>query len=354
MSIKFCDNFSIYGGNLALMTNGLYAQVAGSVGNTVKLVNDPDGISPGKVLQIGAFFANEGYIRYIYSAPQAIMGQAVRMWLSFIPADISESCRIFEFRSAANAIIIYGNHNTIGGINVYDGAGTLLGSTDTPVITANAWWHHEVKIDTTAQTCEIRVEGDTVLSLDIPTIAGPLQQVTLHCIGPNGTPVAYYKDFVLWDGSGAQNTDFLGSVLVTTLLPTADVSLNWTPTPAGHTGASILANIPPQDGVQYLDAPNPPPAAYVCSLADLQADVTSVKCLMTLVRAAKTDGGDASLQIGIISSPSAAPATVLGTDRPITIAQTYWYDVFEQDPKTAAPWLPSAVNAAELQMNRTT
>jgi hypothetical protein len=89
-------------------------------------------------------------------------------------------------------------------------------------------------------------------------------------------------------------------------------------------------------------------------MTSLTGDITSIKCVMTMVRAAKTDGGDGSLQNGLISHPSAGPVTGLGQDRPITTAQTYWRDVFELDPKTAAPWLPSSVNQAHLQINRTT
>jgi hypothetical protein len=139
-------------------------------------------------------------------------------------------------------------------------------------------------------------------------------------------------------------------VLVKDLIPTADVNTNWNTT--GPNRFSILDNRPPNDAA-FITAINPPPAAYVAELSNLPADVTSIRGLMTFVRAAKTDGGDGSLQIGLISDPLGVPATALGANRPITVAQTYWRDVFEQDPKTLAPWTPAAVDLVRLQINRT-
>ncbi len=70
---------------------------------------------------------------------------------------------------------------------------------------------------------------------------------------------------------------------------------------------------------------------------------------MTVVRAGKFDGGDGTLQNGLIS----AATPVNGSDRPITVSQTYWRDIFEEDPATVAPWLPAAVNLVQMQINRT-
>ena len=57
---------------------------------------------------------------------------------------------------------------------------------------------------------------------------------------------------------------------------------------------------------------------------------------------AHTGGGN--LQMAMKSGAS----TGLGSDRPMTVAFTYWQDVFEVDPATSAQWLPAAVNAANL------
>lgn len=349
MSIEHCDNFSIYGGNVNYMLNGVWA----SLGQSGAIVADPDGVSPGVVWM--PYTAHFYGLRYILAESQPIVGCALRQWLANLAFDTSHGPNLITWLDAGGNQIVVVKVLPTGALALVVTGGATF-QTAGPVITANGWWHIEAKMNRTAGTFEIRVEGVQVLyetGLTFTSDAFMFEQ-SFNTVFAGGNPDTYYKDMVLWNGAGSQNTDFLGAVLVASLVPTADVSLNWTPAPNTDTGAQILATAPPQDGVVYLDAPNPPPAPYVATFSHLTGDISSVKCLMTFVRAAKVDGGDGSLQVGIISSPASGPETVLGTNRPITTSQTYWRDVFELDPKTAAAWLPSSVNLAELQINRTT
>lgn len=367
MSIEHCDNYSIYGGNTALMLNGVYA----SLGQNGAIVADPDGVSPGVVWQ--PFTAHFYGLRYILASGERIVGHAQRIWLANLAFDTSHGPNITTWLDGGGnqiaAVTVLPTGALKLTVNSPAGTPTATFQTSGPVITANGWWHIECKLDcgvtAGSGTFEIRVEGVTVLQETGLTFSaaatGPfveqfvsMWEQSFNTVFEGGNPDTYYKDTVLWNGNGTQNIDFLGSVIVASLIPTSDVSLNWTPTPGTDTGATILATAPPVDASIYLDAPYPAPAAYKGLLSHLTGDITSVKCLMTMVRAAKVDGGDGSLQVGIISSPASAPATALGANRPITTAQTYWRDVIELDPKTAAPWLPSSVNVAEIQINRTT
>lgn len=351
------DNFSIYGTSTSLLTQGVYIGAG-----ECSLVTDPDGISSGRVLRVSG--QNTNGLRFALPSIQATVGIASRTWLESLPTQSANRPNIQMFKTAANGNLVSVVIEANGAINVYRGdrAGTLLGSTVVPVITAQGWWHIETKvtINSTTGSVEIRVEGIEVLKLenvntgstsvgiisvgDVPSAPIP---TTLRC-----------KDLVIWDTQGDYNDDFLGTVLVHTLLPDEDIALNWTPS-TGSEGWPILDNIPPVDG-QYISAPynpdGPPdyPNPYVGALTELPEETTSVKGIISFVRAAKSDGGDGSIQVGIISDPDNSPETVLGTDRPITVAQTYWRDVFEEDPKTEAPWTPAAVNIAHLQINRTT
>lgn len=349
MAIQHMDNWSMYGRDISYMTNGVYGQVDGNAGHVINIVADPDGITAGSVLQMAPFNNNGGILRYIWPSPQTTMGQACRIWLNAIPSNINFSEHFFEFRNASNLPVIYGRHNTVGGINVYDGTNTLLGQTTGPVITANAWWHHEIKVNTTAGTCEIRVEGVPVLNLTGLTLTGgPLQQAAFFSTG-DPMPIIYWKDLVWWDGSGTRNTDFLGSVIVYSMSPSTDVSVPWGI--VGNTsGHAILNNSPPLDTTQYLTADYPSiPGQMSYGLTPLPSNVTTVRGLMTFVRAKKIDGGDGNLQNGLLSSGVQGN----GANRPITAAFTYWRDVFETDPHTSDTWTVSAANAADLTMNRT-
>ena len=204
-------------------------------------------------------------------------------------------------------------------------------------------------VDASGGTLEVRVEGIPVIELTGLNLGSlPVAQVTPYT-GESGSAERTYmiKDYVVWDDTGSINNDFLGSVLVYNLSPTSDVALNWTPS-TGSTGYEILDNIPPVDS-DYISAGDPPPSPYVAGLSDLPLDVTSVRALQTMVRAAKSDGGDGSLQVSLISNGT----TGNGADRPITVAQTYWIDIFETDPDTTGAWTVSAVNAVDLQIDRT-
>lgn len=356
MSIVHMDNFSAYGRATGYMTNNIYAEINSGIGNSITLEDDPDGVSPGTVMNMHANFDNES-TPWRYASPQGAkdtMGFAFRYWIPNLPVTNNEKTKFAEFRNNANV--------TIGSLAVLS-TGALrfrifeqTFDTPVPVVSANGWYHYEVKYDNTGAnevTLEIRIEGVTVLTEVVAvTVQDPVQslqpsQIAAARANISGDGATFYKDLVIWDGEGAQDNDFLGSVLVVDLTLTADLALNWMPTPAG-TGYTILDNRPPNDA-QFISAGDPPPDPYEASLSSLPLNVTSVKAVMTYVRAGKVDGGDAMLQVGLISDGD----TILGSNRPITTSPTYWRDFFELDPHTDAPWTPAAVNAVTLQIDRT-
>lgn len=361
MALVHADNFSIYGTTASLMLNGVYAEI-----NGVGLYTDPDGLSGGHVLGVG--FTGTGINtefgpRYVLTSTDTKVGIALRVWFPSLPSGSSGTPLPIQWRNVANTPVATITVDSTGRLSARSGnaTATVIGTTTNPAITANGWYHIEAIADITAQTIEVRVEGATVLNLSgLSLSGGPFGQVVAggtRSTGTNAREAFYTKDLVIYDSSGSYNNSFLGSVLVHSLLPDSDASLNWTPS-TGTTGWGILDNIPPNDSV-YLSAPynsgGPPyfPNPYVATLSNLPVETTSVKGIITFVRAAKSDGGDGSLQVGVISDPLGSPATALGANRPITVAQTYWRDVFEVDPATSAPWLPDAVNDAEIRLNRT-
>lgn len=349
MSILHADNFSIYGSTVGLMLNGIYTNVGGCT-----LVNDPDGISPGKVLRPAWNGLDNTNINWQYplqnGATEAV-GVAFRLWCDYMPNDASLASRIVQFRDIGNNVLASVGTLPNGALRFL--INETAHDTTIPVVSAQGWYHIEVFYSHAAggllADYEIRVEGQTVLFGDVTdAINADIGIISAFNVEIGGHAMRYQiKDLVIWDTGGTQNNDFLGSVLVANLMPQADVDLNWALT-TGTTGAAILDNIPPNDA-SYIYAIDPPPPAYVASLTDLSVDATSVRALITFVRASKSDGGDGSLQVGVISDED----TALGANRPITVAQTYWRDVFELNPATAAPWLPGEVNSALLQINRT-
>jgi len=365
MAIDHMDNFSQYGTGsgtgstaIGIMLNGLYAEV-GALGNTdVALTTDPDGVSSGAVFAVGTRSGSDGgFLRRVLNATQNTVGVGFRLYLSSLPTSATTNAPKLELRDSNNAVQCTITVTTTGAIRVYRGTatgGTQIGETTGPAVVANAWNHIETKvlIDDAAGTVEVRVNGVSVLSLTgqdtkATAVAGCSQYV-IGSVGSSFTePFMYWKDLIVWNTSGSYNNDFLGDVKVVTLLPVSDVSLNWTPS-TGSTGWDLIDETTPNDA-DYISADATPPAAYVCELSDLDPDVTSVKGLMTVVRMLKTDGGDADVQVSMVSNAVDGN----GADRPITTAATYWFDISETDPDTTAPWTPAAVDDARLKINRT-
>lgn len=348
MSILFADDFMGYGMDSSLLLNGLW----GSVVNA-PIVADPDPNAPAGSLALRfSSFGNSARHVFLVGAVDTA-GVAMRLWMPGLPIFTANCIRMLDGSNACQCCMTI---TPTGGIQIRKGGmpgATLLAETAVPVLTANAFHHIEFRVDcdVAVGAAEVRVDGISVLIVT-GVNTGTALQVGFGTTQDNGDGTSsrtdYIKDLVVWDGDGTHNNDFLGTVSVVGLTTNSDVSLNWTPS-TGATGWPLLDNSPPLDGSEYITAPFPAPAAAVFGLTNLPINVTSVRALISQVRARKVDGGDGNLQNSLVSSGD----TVNGSDRPITTAFTYYEDVFETDPHTAASWLPAAVDAVNLKINRT-
>lgn len=346
MVAQWCDDFNSYGTSTSLMLNGLYAEI-----DTLHcaLAADPDPNATGMVLRLAIDAGATGIsIRRVFTGTLTTAGAAFRLWLNHLPGGTSGEPAI-EFMDASNNMVIRLRVTPTGQITLFYPGGSS--TTPDPILVANAWQHIEIKAvaDDTVGSIEVRVEGLTVLTIsDDNTGDGYAQWGCRFIQSTTQTLIYYIKDLVCWDGTGDHNNDFMGSVTVGPLVPDSDVVFPWAPS-TGTTGFNLIDIAPPVDATSYISAGDPPPDPAVFGLSDLPSDVTSVRFLQTLVRARKTDGGDGNLQVSLLSGSDAAD----GADRPITTAFTYWFDISETDPATDAPWAPAAVDAAQLQINRT-
>lgn len=354
MSMQMIEPWDIYGiGNQAALLNGVYAD-----NSTGSIVADPNPSGSGKPVYVCNGSGVTGGPRFVLSSTQGTVGHAWRWWMPQLPVNTSGNgagigawSPAFYWLDAGNAEIARMYVQTTGQL-VYVIAGGATYTSTSPVVTANAWYHLEVKQNTSGGTFEVRVEGVPVTGLVLTGLTfvntNLCAQVRNGCASGGATINIYQKDNHTWDGSGSTNNNFLGSVVAGSFNPTSDIALNWTLV-GGASGSAALSNVPALDTTQYIQAATPAPSPYSANLSDLPPNVTSIKALMTFVRATKTDGGDGNLQSGIISGA----ATGLGANRAITSAYTYWRDMFETDPNTSAAWTVAAANAAKLQLNRT-
>lgn len=334
----------LYGTNTAFMRNGVYSVVG------IALEEDPDPNVTGIVIRIGNGSQDNTDLRKILPTTQDKVGVAFRLWQE----SLSEQGwgLVFNKNDATRQISI--TSNSSGQLIVKQGSprtGTVLAISPLNTLVANAWQNIEFMCEdfATAGTVRVQVEGIPVDELELDGVAtgGPYSQVEFTHTGNFSGVSAWVKDLRIWDGSGGWATGFPGTTQVVDLGPTGDVSTGWDRT-GGASDAAILDNTPPDDA-QFISAGHPPPDPSIVTLADLPLNVTSVRSVMPILRGKKSDGGDANIQMSLLSGGDQAD----GADRPMTTAFTYWWDFFHLDPNTGEQYTPAGLDGTTLQFNRT-
>jgi hypothetical protein len=255
----------LYGTTRAYMVNGIWAELMGDT-STPALVADPDPNvgSAGVVLRTDGGGAVSRYngLRFAFPTPAKTEGGGVRLWMSQLPTAFLNSV-VFQWRNASNANLFALRVQTNGAIEAWSGGlhtsglllwdGSQYGSTDGPVLVANAYNHIEWKVfsDAASGTIEVRVNGVVVLDLDgLNTDGADIAQFVLGGLsggsGDNVSTTPYWKDLVLWDTTGSEVNDFQGSVAVHDLLPDGDDALNWTPS-TSSTGFNLIDDNSPSN-----------------------------------------------------------------------------------------------------------
>lgn len=364
MAVVHMDDFAGYGTEVDLLTAGVYAGLfATSIGEPddhYSFPMDPDGISGKRVLLCHNTGQNvDGLVRKVLPSPVTTIGMSARVWFNLLPTGGWNYPLVLLAGGVSHLFSL-----TVGGtgtlqIRSGDPTGTILYESTGPAITAQGWWHIEWKtvISETVGSFEVRVEGIPVPGLvqqNINTGTTAVQQAAFGQRGEGGGfgfP-HYQKDFVVWTAEGDGPTDFIGTAILHRHSIASDAALNWTAV-GGADGAAILNNNPP-DPNQYIYAEDDPiPAAYRGKISPLPEDIVSIKAVQLRVMAAKNDGGDASLQNGLIADPEGTADQWNGAERPLTIAQLFWDDYNHLNPKTGAAWLPSELDEVEVYINRT-
>lgn len=207
-----------------------------------------------------------------------------------------------------------------GGLNLYmgDGVTLLATSSTTPFSITNVWRYIEFKatIDDVAGSVTVRVDGTTILTYSGDTRNGSTATVTKMILFNLGNPgTTYYDDVYALDNTGvAPYNDFLGDIVVRTLLPNGDGdSSGWLGSDGNSVNNSLLVDEPTSSMTDYV-------AANVSSTSDLYAltDVPStydVLAVREVVYAAKSDGGvspvvlpQAKGTLGTVRTDTALPA----------------------------------------------
>lgn len=230
--------------------------------------------------------------------------------------------------------------------------GTLIGSTDAGLMALGAYKHVEVIMGyhATAGTVELWVGGALAFSatgiafgITQPDVFG-IYSTTSNIYG--GARFAI-DDLVLWDGSGSVNNSRMGDLQVSTQHPSGNGSeQDWTYV-GGASAWQSIADIAADDDTSYITD-----SATGVSTFDFEnlVDAGAIRGVRLVTIGRKTDAGTAIIETTVLSngSNSAADTNALGTSYGSSST------VVELDPDTGAPFTVSAINAAQIQIERVT
>lgn len=352
MALLWMDGFDHYGGSTGNMTEGAWAELSSSL--SISASNPRTGtnhIIDGSSTQTTP-------LRRVLGGAKTTVGIGAAFYLTQLPTG-NGARRLFDFRDAANGIQVSIICQSTGTIAAYrgNGTGTLLGTSASPAIVAEAYQHVEAVVffSNTVGTVEVRVNGVTVLSLSgqdtVNTANVECSQIGI-CGSSNGSNSGgqlHIDDIFCYDSSGSYNNTFIGDRRVLLRALDGDTSeADWTVVGAAN-GFTALAT--PDGDTSYISAGpvGSPLDSSEFTLTDMPAGVSAISAVQIVHMERKTEAGTANTQWSIISGASEG----LGTSNPLTEIYTYRQDVFETDPASAAPFTASDVNGLLVKVTRT-
>lgn len=334
------------------------------VNNLGSITADPDSVNfpDGAVLRpFSGSSGPTGATRLAVSNPGEEVGVEFRFYVVEMP-DNSDGKPFIALNSPGNgahyvlgimpngSLRVYYGTNTIG-------AGRIVADSSVPLILGNAWNHIGFKANVVTGEYEVRRNGAPVAALtgvdeDAPGVGNTIGIVAFpqNHAGRGLGNFSAYKDIIVWTPEGTEFNDFQGTVQVYDMTPDADVDLGTWTLSSGTEAFALMDEAPPND-TGYVYAGEPPQDPLSVGLSDLPADVTSVRALIMIARGFNSDSGDGALQMAI--TPNGGVDTDTGIEHVMTTTPTYYWDVSEISPVTAARWTPTEANNLTLSFDRT-
>lgn len=245
MTIQWADDFTRYGlgpGSGTKMQDGL------PYNNWISNCDvDPDPVAAaagGRCIVIYDGINNNPLTENRIALPNptaGTVGFAARYWFTSFGSDSGRQVLV-NWVTVGLARLASVQVDTNGALRIVNGAGVEIASTVAPVISTNSWNHVESTYNGTTGEMEVRLNGATILTGVSP------QTGTIAFAHPNrrtGTSIGSaprLKDMVIWDGSGATNNTFFGTVSCRRIVPDSDVTLGGWLTSGGTTGYDLLAD----------------------------------------------------------------------------------------------------------------
>lgn len=247
--------------------------------------------------------------------------------------------------------------NTDGTLSVFrvasNGTGTLLGTTSVS-LQANVFAYVEVKvkISDSVGTVDVRINGVSALSLTgQDTQGGTSAAWTSVRMGFTSTTTTRYyvdfDDFVLMDGSGSYNNDFIGDVTISVLKPNgAGNSTDWTPSAGSNYQCVDEALV--NDDTDYVSSSTlNAKDLYAMEDCAVGADIRAIQVVTAMRKGTEGPGKIKHVVRSNSTDYDSSEMSLGGT------AYSFNRTIWETDPATAAQWTESGWNAAQVGVKKT-
>ena len=171
---------------------------------------------------------------------------ALRLAMNSLPTQ-DNICEMIRFCAGAVAptdLVLYQQSNGYLAASV---GGSILGTTQGPVMVAGSAKFVEAQLSTTSQHLQVYVDGTLVL--DVTNAAISTAAITQFCLigqpsSSSGAGGVYITDLIVRDTNGTRNNSVMGDRRVATLMVNRDdpAHQGWTPRPIQRFGNSVLQN----------------------------------------------------------------------------------------------------------------
>lgn len=350
MTLLWMDGFDHYGSHTNLTGYGVYATASGTLSTSVKRTGTT---SKG--------MSNLDGIKRVFPSAQSAVGVGLALYVTTLPAGGQYSTpfklngssgygQCFVVVDTNGYLVLWAGNSTLNA-----NTGTQIASTASPVITTASWTHLELSYvpNGASSSLELRVNGVTVINetFAIGSISyGETSATTVSSwsAGQGSDSYIYIDDLYAWNDSGSFNNDFLGDKKVHTMMPNGDTATaDWLKN-SGTVGYDRINEIGPNGDTSYIYT-STVSAVSAFDIEAMPTDTGVINALQTYRGAKKTDAGTCTVRTDI----SSGAYTSSGTAQPVTTAYQYYTDVFETDPATGALWTKSAVDSAQVEVERT-
>ncbi len=339
MALLWVDGFDNYG-----TTTGSAPSPTGIIGRNYQLIQGTEAstaIRTGRTglyaLDLGVWNAN---IRKSTTTTNStfIVGMAFKIATSF---DNAQPFLLLNDEGTLGLGLYINSSGTI-----YLRAGSTTVETSTYTLTAGQWAYLEIKVvcsSATNYTYEVRIGQTTIMSGSDTHKGGShsyLNGITLY--GYSWHYGMTIDDLYICDGSGSNNNDFLGNIVVQLVYPNGDASPNEFTTSSGSTHYTLVSESV-SDTTSYLED-SVSGHVELFNFEDV-ISIGAIKGVMIFVESGETDTTPYNYKVRCVSN-----STTLDGATQLCGTSTYTtrYEIYETDPATSALWTDSGFNAAKF------